>query len=145
MANAIWTRWNRLQSLNIVRTSLSVLGAPGSTLSVLPFDWRDTYYFAVGLSYKFDETLKLQAGIGHDSGASPDATRTPRLPDQSRIQCSVGARYRVTRSGTVDLAYSHDFIRDASIDTGVVGAPGSLIGTFKNSANTLSAQYSYQF
>ena len=145
MANATWTRWSRLQSLTVVRTSASALGAAGSTLSVLPFNWRDTYFLAVGAGYSLDENWKLQFGIAHDSAASNDVTRSPRLPDQSRTQCSVGARYRMTKSGTLDVAYSHDFIKDASIDTATVGAPGRLVGTFKNYADVLSAQYSYRY
>jgi long-subunit fatty acid transport protein len=51
----------------------------------------------------------------------------------------------MTKSGTLDVAYSHDFIKDATIDTATVGAPGRLVGTFKNYADVLSAQYSYRY
>ena len=145
MANAIWTRWSRLQNLTVVRTSSSAVGGAGSIVTELPFDWSDTYFFALGAGYQLGPSWKFQLGIAHESAASNDDTRTPRLPDQSRTEASVGARFRINSHGIFDLAYSHDFIKDADIDSAVVGVPGRLVGTFRNSANALSGQYSYRF
>jgi long-chain fatty acid transport protein len=145
MANAIWTRWSRLENLTVVRTSSSAVGRTGSIVTELPFDWKDTYFFALGAAYQLNSSWKIQMGIGHDSAASNNDTRTPRLPDQGRTEASLGARYHLSSHSTFDLAYSHDFIKDADIDTAVAGVPGHLVGTFRNSANALSGQYSYRF
>lgn len=141
MANSIWTRWSRVQTLDVMRTSASVLGATGSTLTTLPFEWRDTYYFAMGASYRVNDRWKMQMGVAHDLAASNDSTRTPRLPDQSRISASTGARWYVSANGTIDAAYTHDFIKNAGIADTAAPFPGSLNGSFRNSANALSVQF----
>jgi long-chain fatty acid transport protein len=137
MAGAIWTRWDRLQSLTVTSTS------GGVPITTLPFKWRNTTLLAVGANYKPSDAWKLRAGVAYDPAVSNDETRTARLPDQSRWVLSVGGRYTAGRNDSFDFAYSHDFIKDANINN--VTAIGTLTGTFKSSADVLSAQYNHQF
>jgi len=145
MGGATWTRWSRLQTLTVVRTSASALGGVGSTVTTLPFDWSDTVLVAVGANYHPSKDWKIRFGIAYDPAASNDRTRTPRLPDQSRLLLTAGARFQPWKNGTIDLAYGHEFIKDANINTTVAGVPGALTGTFKNKADVLSFQYNHQF
>ena len=144
MGGATWTRWSRLQTLTVIRTSASALGGVGSVVTTLPFNWSDTVLLAVGANYKPGKDWKLRFGIAYDPAASNDATRTPRLPDQRRVVLTAGVRTNVM-GGTLDFAYAHDFVKDANINTTVPGVPGALIGTFKNKADVLSLQYNYSF
>jgi len=139
MGGATWTRWGRLQSFAITRTS------DGSTITTLPFKWRNTVLLAAGANYKPNDEWKIRFGVAYDPAVSNDETRTPKLPDQSRWVLSVGGRYKVGKDDSFDFAYSHDFIKDANINTTVAGVPGALVGSFKSSADVLSAQYNHQF
>jgi long-chain fatty acid transport protein len=143
MGAAIWTRWDRLQSLTVIRTSASALGPEGSTITTFQFKWRNTVLLAAGANYRPSEEWKIRVGIAYDPAVSNDETRTARLPDQSRVALSLGGRYTAGKNDSFDLAYSHDFIRNASINN--VTAAGTLTGTFKSSADILSAQYNRRF
>jgi long-chain fatty acid transport protein len=141
MTSVTWTRWNRLQTLSVVRTSSSALGGSGSLITALPFNWADTVNVAGGVAYHLNGDWKIRAGIAHDSAASSDATRTPRLPDQARWLMSVGVHSAFGRSGTVDLGFVHDFVKVATINDSPPGVPGSLNGSVNAHVNALSLQY----
>lgn len=144
MAGATWTQWSRLGTLTILRTSASALGPAGSAVTTLPFNWRDTVLLAVGTNYKPRHDWKIRLGIAYDPAVSNDITRTPRLPDESRVFLTIGTNFPLW-GGTLDLAYAHDFVKDANINNTVAGVPGALVGTFKNTADVLSLQYNIRF
>jgi long-chain fatty acid transport protein len=136
-----WTRWNRLQKLSVFRTSPSALGGNGTLITTLPFDWANTVLVGGGVAYHVNADWKTRVGVAHDSAASSDATRTPRLPDQARWLVSVGVHRTVGSNGTVDLGFVHDFVKEATINDTVPGVPGTLRGTVKAHVNALSLQY----
>jgi len=144
MAGATWTRWSRVGNLTVLRTSASALGTAGSTVTTLPFNWRDTVLLAIGANFKPREHWKIRFGIAYDPAVSNDTTRTPRLPDESRVSLTVGTNFPLWL-GTLDLAYAHDFVNDANINTTAAGVPGALVGSFKNSADVVSIQYNQRF
>ena len=117
----------------------------GSQLTAFPFKWRSTVFLGAGANYKPSEAWKIRAGLAYDPAVSNDETRTPRLPDQRRVIVSVGARYTASRNDSLDLAYVHDFVKDASVNNTAPPAPGNLVGSFKTSADVLSVQYNHQF
>jgi long-chain fatty acid transport protein len=133
-----WTRWGRLQTLSVTRPD-------GSQLTAFPFKWRNTVFFGAGANYKPSDAWKIRAGIAYDPAVSNDETRTPRLPDQRRWIVSAGARYAASKNDSFDLAYVHDFIKEASVNNTVAGVPGALVGSFTSSADVLSVQYNHQF
>jgi long-chain fatty acid transport protein len=143
-ADATWTRWSRLEELVVRRTTASPLGASGSVLSVLPFDWRNAHFLAIGGAYRLRPGVALRAGLAHDPRVSGDAERTARLPDQSRLLVAVGATWELD-AGTLDVAVGHEFVRDAAVNNTVAGVPGALVGSFDNRADVVSLQYSRRF
>ena len=145
MADITWTRWSRLQQLDVIRTSASAGGPIGSTLSSLAFRWDDTWRFGIGTNYKLNQQTKLRFGLAYDETPTNDATRTPRLPDQDRVWVAAGVQYRVSKGGVLDLGYAHEFVRDASVNVTVPPFPGALVGRFDNRADILSIQYSHSF
>ena len=52
---------------------------------------------------------------------------------------------RVSKAGTVDVAYAHEFIKDASVNNTAPITGLKLIGTFKDQVDILSLQYSHSF
>lgn len=145
MGDVTWTRWSRLQRLNIVRTSL----APGAVLSTLTLRWDDTWRVSVGANYKPNADWKLRFGLAYDPTPTNDVDRTPRLPDQDRFWVAAGAQYRLSKTSTLDFGYAHEFLRDASVNVPVPGfascAAGCLNGKFDNKADIFSVQLNLAF
>ena len=146
LGDITWTGWSKIQNLTVIRTTAApgVGAAAGSTLTNLPFLWDNTWRFGIGANYKLSQAAKLRAGLAFDQTPTKDLTRTPRLPDQNRTWLAFGFQYKPTKNGALDIAYAHEFVRNASVNTNV--APGSnLIGTFKDKADIISIQYSHTF
>ncbi len=149
MADATYTRWSRFQQLVALRTTASVAGAVGSTITTLPFNWRDTWRFSVGANYKPNQTWKFRAGLAIDQTPTNDIDRTARLPDQDRTWVAFGAQYKMSKTSAIDVGYAHEFIKDAAVNNTVPGfatcAAGCLNGKFSNKADIFSVQYSQSF
>ena len=145
MADATWTGWDTLQQLVVTRTTTSAGGAAGSTLTTLPFDWKNTWRYGVGANYRLNDQLKIRAGVARDNTPTNDRTRTPRLPDQDRTWLATGLQYRVPGAGVLEVGYAHEFVSDADVNTTVAPAPGALVGKFKVKADIFSIQYSHAF
>ena len=145
MADVTRTGWDSVQQLVVVRTTTSPGGAAGSTLTTLPFMWKDTWRFGIGANYRFSDPMNLRVGVAYDQTPTNDATRTPRLPDQSRTWVAAGIQYRVSKAGVVEFGYAHEFLSDADIDASVPPFPSRLLGQFENKADIVSVQYSHSF
>lgn len=98
LAGASWTRWSRLDRLDIQL-------ADGQVLTER-HDWRDTWRLDLGAEYaRGPWTWRL--GTAWDQSPVPDAARrTPRLPDSDRTWLATGADYRVG-PWTLSLSYAH--------------------------------------
>ena len=145
MGDVTWTRWSRLQRLDIVRTTQ----ASGTPVTSFTLRWDDTLRISIGANYKPNATWKLRFGLAYDRTPTNDVDRSPRLPDQDRLWVAAGAQYRISRASTLDLGYAHEFIRDARVNTPVPGtaacAAGCLEGRFENKADIFSMQFNYAF
>jgi len=142
MADATRTRWSVLQQLNVL--------ASGTSILVVPENWRDTWRVAAGASYHYNEKWLARIGVGYDQSPVPDAYRTARVPDSDRSELTVGGQYKFAQNDALDFAYSHLFFKNSSINDlqGVAAAPtskGNLVGSYKVSANILSVQYTHNF
>jgi long-chain fatty acid transport protein len=140
LADIAWTGWSSLQELRVVRDS-------GTTLSVTPERWQDTWRYALGATYKVSDTWKLRAGVAFDQTPVPDATRTARLPDADRKWVAAGAQWMPTKATVVDFGYAHLFTDDVSInqDDGSAAVYGLLNGRQESSINIASVQFAYRF
>lgn len=145
MGDITWTRWSRLQQLNVLRTAPTAGGPAGSLLTALAFRWDDTWRFGLGANYRLSDQTKLRFGVAYDRTPTNDATRTPRLPDQDRRWIAAGVQYRVSRAGVLEIGYAHEFVRDANVNVSAPPAPGALIGRFEDKVDILSIQYSHAF
>lgn len=152
MADATWTGWNSFQTLRVVRTSGTLSGA---TLDVQPENWENTMRYSVGASYRYNDSLKLRAGVAYDESPVSDKWLTPRIPDNNRTWLSFGANYQVSRSSMLDIGYTHLFVQDRNINTsaqaaeiaalGGSSAAGTLKGDYDSDVNIISVQYTHNF
>ncbi|MDO9366841.1 MAG: outer membrane protein transport protein [Methylotenera sp.] len=145
MADVTWTRWSQFKALAVYRDS-------GALLSNTPENWDNTLRYSLGVSYRYNDPLKLRAGLAYDQEAISNEFRTARTPGNDRKWLSLGASYQVTSASKLDIGYSHLFIRDAKIDddqTAVSAtAPfnnGRLRGDFKGRVDILSLQLTHNF
>ena len=149
MGDATWTGWDSVQQLVVIRNAAVPGAAAGSTLTTLPFLWKDTWRLGVGANYRVSAQMKLRFGVAHDQSPTNDLTRTPRLPDESRTWLAFGLQYKPTKQGALELAYAHEFVKNASINAPIAVPPPTpatnLIGSFKNKADIISVQYSHAF
>ena len=161
-----WTRHSRFNKAHLKYANSKIVVDPttgGQTRSdetILNPNWRNTYKVAVGTSYQYSEPLQLRFGVAYDQSPVKSADyRMTTLPDSNRIWLSFGAKYDINKQHSINAAYSHLFIHNASANVnGWCGGTQSGAGSqacvssrtngsanFKSSANILGLQYTYKF
>jgi long-chain fatty acid transport protein len=147
MADISWTRWSTFKELRFVNAG------NGNTQGVTFENWKDTYRFSLGSNYHYNEQLTARVGVAFDQGPVSDADRTARIPDNDRTWIAFGGQYKLNQTSTFDIGYAHLFVKTSTInnnDSGTTGTPstatvGNLVGTYKNSVDILSLQYTHNF
>jgi len=140
LADVQWTGWSSIQELRFVNT------VDGSTASVVPLEWDDTYKIALGTSYRYNEQWKARFGVAFDT--TPVTTDpTPRLPDSDRWWITVGGEYRWTPQWKFDAGLVYIIGDKAPFDQnlGSTARYGLINGEYKASVWILSAQAAYVF
>jgi long-chain fatty acid transport protein len=118
-----WTNWSRIGTSNVLLRS----GAPamvGPNAVTLPFQYDDGWFFSVGSEYRWSDRLTLRSGIGYEISPITDQVRIPIIPDNNRFWASIGASWEVWKGFAFDVAYSHLWVKDPSINiTSTSGNP----------------------
>lgn len=138
MADAQWTHWSLLKSLVVVPSN-------GGPTTVLPENWRSTWFGSIGASYRPIEKLLLQAGFAFDESPVTTSNRTSRIPDSNRYELGVGATYTLLPGINLQAAYLHAFFASASINNAASATSGVLIGSYHSSADTFSLGATVKF
>jgi len=134
LAGFEWANWSRFNELRIEFDTV----LPDT---VTDQQWSDSYFYSLGGEYNYDEKTIFRAGVAFENSSVPDATRTPRIPDNDRYWASVGLTHQVTESISVSAAYTHIFVKKASINLTTLpdnATRGSLSGTYKTNIDILS-------
>ncbi|PLC48389.1 fatty acid transporter [Pollutimonas subterranea] len=138
LADVSWTGWSSIQSLDIDN------GALGQDSLDLRF--RDTWRIALGVNYKLDQQWTLKGGVAWDqSPIDSDTYRPTSLPDNNRYWVSVGAQYNFNDRTTVDVGYTHLFLKSTSINNDTDATKGTVRGNYKSNANLIGVQVSHRF
>lgn len=140
VADVAWTGWSSIQELRIVRDT-------GTTVSVTPERWNDTWRYALGGTYAMNDSITLRAGVAFDETPVPDETRTPRLPDTDRTWVAIGARWQPSPAVLLDFGYAHLFSDTVPLDqdAGNAAASALLNGHQHSDIDIVSAQLVYRF
>lgn len=141
MGDISWTQWSKFQELRIDYAN------PAQADSVTTENWKDTLRYAVGLSYRMNDNVKLRTGIAYDEAPVPDELhRTPRIPDNDRTWIALGMTYTSSDRLSFDVGYAHLFINDSTINNTTEGLiTHNLQGEYANAVDILSAQFNYKF
>jgi len=142
-AEAARTFWSHFQDIRITFAS-------GQADSLTPEHWKDSWFLALGLTWHPAGAWTFRTGAALDQTPTTDAYRTPRIPDGDRTWASVGAGYAFSKAFSMDLGYSHLFVKNPSLDlTATPGGPdffrGTITGVYHNHVDILALQGRLKF
>ncbi len=126
-----WTNWSRFDELRVEFAN----GAPDD---VTPENFEDSYFVSLGANYQLNENVLIRGGVAYDQTPVQNEFRTARLPDEDRFWIALGGTYQYNETVSVDVGYTHIFLRDASIEEDFTAAPGGGV------PGTLSGEYQGQ-
>ena len=139
------TEWSSFQELRVKIAS-------GQPDAVTVENWHDTWFFSLGGTWKLNKTTALRAGLAMDQGAAPNDTRTPRIPDGDRTWVSLGLGHAFTSLFSIDLGYTHIFVKQSPIALNSGTSPsspdffrGNLSGEFSSHIDILAIQGKFTF
>ncbi len=146
LADATWTQWSSLKTLDIVRSN-------GALIESTPFEWRNTWRVGFGFNYRPNDAWTVRTGVAYDQTPTSNTYRIPRLPDESRTWLAIGGQYKVSKVGAIDFGYAHLFVNDPAvaltglptISAAAAAGRGNLVGNYRNSLDIVSIQYRHTF
>jgi long-chain fatty acid transport protein len=111
-----------------------------ATQSTIPFNWKNTWFAAIGAEYRATPAWTLRGGLAFDETPTTLEFRDPRIPDANRIWTNIGASYKFNQHFSIDGSYSHIFMHDQTVN--VAQASGvSRTSTLPLEINQVSARY----
>jgi len=153
-----WTGWSSIPQVDIIRSSNTNLFVPGvvgqasgATAQTLDTNFNDTWRFALGANYKFDEAWKLKFGIAYDQTPVPDAEhRLVSLPDNDRTWFAAGAQWKPNKTSALDFGVAYLYLSSPDINNNQntlspTTTRGLVRGSYDDSVWILGAQYSMSF
>ena len=141
-----WTNWSRIGTSTLVQGNGAVALAPSGAPIQIPFQWRDSWFYSLGLEYAVAPAWTLRGGVAYETNAIPDQVRVPLIPDDSRMWYSVGATNTVGNF-KIDLAYSFIDVKTAPINI-VPGNPSfngavTYVGSSRGNVSIFSIGVKY--
>jgi long-chain fatty acid transport protein len=133
-----WTNWGLFNRF-ILKDSVGV------PLVALNFGYKNSWLVSGGFDYKPFDRAVLRVGLGYEQSPVTDAVRSVRVPDNDRVIVAVGAGYQLSEKINVDVAYSHFFVKTASINTAGAIPALNFVGTSKGQVDIVSASLTYRF
>jgi long-chain fatty acid transport protein len=138
MATVEWTNWSRAGTSAVLQPN----GAPATVVGtpfVVPFQYKDGWFFSLGAEYQWSPQIALRGGVAYEISPVTDTVRGPVIPDNDRTWLSIGGTYKYSAKTTFDLAYSHVFVKTAPINIVDASNPFFAIGggtTYTGSVNS---------
>lgn len=134
-----WTQWSVMRQLTLNYAN------PQQPTTVLPFNWRNTWYASVGGDYYVTDKLTLRAGVAIDQAPMSASNRDPRVPDAARRMATFGIGYKASEHFEINASYAHIFVSHAGVN-GATSATGDVLtGSFDDYGNLLSLSAQYKF
>jgi long-chain fatty acid transport protein len=100
----------------------------------------------LGTTYTPNTTWTYRVGIAYDETPVPSAEeRTARIPGNTRTWLTLGLGYNVSHSMSIDVGYAHLFVKDTEIDHTDISTSHTLVGSYDNKVDILSAQLNWKF
>ena len=128
---------------------LIINGKKTGQLSYTAEKWKDTDFFALGISKQLDSQWKLRLGVAYEKGAVGEEYRTPRIPDSNRTWYSAGLEYKYNEKLTFNVGYTHIAADSAKVnlrgDHRGDERRGSLNAEYSNKIHIVAGSITYNF
>ena len=143
LSDFTYTHWSSIKAVPVVL-------ATGTVADTFNVQFRDGWRIGAGANYRWSQQVTLKTGIAYERSPVVSQYRTTPLPDEDRWWLGIGAKWAVSKSGTIDIGYAHAFVPwDANINSqrgvGVPLGQGSVIGHYRASIDIVGLQYSHAF
>jgi long-chain fatty acid transport protein len=134
-----WQNWSVLGEQAEFRNNA------GQVVDVFPLDYDDGWFVSLGAEYAYSPDTTLRAGVGYEWSPISDDVRNVSLPDNDRVWLSVGMTTKLTERASIDLAYTHLFVKDAPIN--VSNAAGQLLlsAEAEGDVDIIAASFKYKW
>jgi long-chain fatty acid transport protein len=142
MATVEWTNWSRAGTSAVLQPNgqpALLLNGFGGGAVVIPFQYKNGWFFSAGAEYQWSPQIALRGGVAYEISPVTDQVRGPAIPDNDRTWLSIGGTYKYSAKTTIDLAYSHVFVKTAPINITDPSNPFYAIGggtTYTGSVNS---------
>lgn len=138
-AGATYTRWSRLEGIEVENSGINATFQPRFGTITEELEWENTWSFAVGGAYQLNPSWVIRAGYAFDESPTNDQHRTVRIPVSDRDIYTLGAGWNVSEDLTIDAAYAYINEEKGSV------AQDTYSADFENSAHGLALQATYRF
>ncbi len=109
LGGATWFGWNSFKEIR-------VLNAAGGEISNTIQNYQNTWAFAIGAEYEYNNKWTLRTGYQFDATPTTDEFRTTLTPDGDRNWISTGATYKFSDRISLDLAATYIDIGNETIN-----------------------------
>ena len=143
MGTVEWSNWSRFEELTVVSQEATgtIFGpvAAGQNVATIDAGWDDGWFFSLGGEYDVMPNVTMRAGVAYEISPVQEAEqRVLGIPDSDRVWLSLGATTQITQSTTIDLAYTHIFLKDGDFNRTTLGAGTPITGNVEASTDIVS-------
>ena len=138
MADLEWTDWSLVNNVAIVTPNRA-------SAIVFSQNWRNTWFGAIGASFRPIKKLLIQGGIGYDMSPVTDGNRTPRTPDANRFLVGAGVTYGLLDNVNVQFAILEVLTGGAQINNSSSATAGTIRGTYSSRATVFGVGMAARF
>ena len=142
MAEAQWTQWSSFDELKV---KFDNSAQPDN---VTKENWHDSWFFALGATWRPLDQLTLRTGVAFDQSPATDRYRDPRIPDGDRYWLSFGLDWKPVQWASLDLGYSHIWVDDTKVDlngTELSAPSGSLKAKYESSIDVATIGLTFHY
>jgi len=123
-----WSNWSRFEKLALTPVGLTI-----------DAHWSDGWFFSLGGEYDYTPGLTLRGGLAYEISPVDDPTkRFTTIPDSDRIWLNIGASYKYSEWTTIDVAYSHIFLKDEGFARHPATAATPFVGDVESDIDLIS-------
>ena len=139
-AGATRTNWDSFNQLKVKNK-----GAPAALAETVEDEnWKNTWSYALGVTYQMNPRWLLRAGIARDDSPIPNDRRTVRIPSDDRMIYAFGATWTVTPKVSVDLAYAYLHEEKTHVNQELPGTVVRYSADYQNTAHALGVQLNWK-
>ncbi|VFQ44990.1 OmpP1/FadL family transporter [Desulfoluna butyratoxydans] len=140
LANVGWQDWSAFGQQTLTFRSNT------ATSLTQDHDYDDTWHFALGAQYRFDDPWLWSFGMAYDTSPMDRSTRTPDAPLDRQVRIGTGIQYDINADMTVGAAYEFIDAGAANMDLESEPLRGTLRGDYStNEIHAFAVNFNYKF